>query len=112
MGKVMIRKCLHCGHEWCARVVMPMKCPFCQTKYWNSQKPAVDPKAMAHPKYDVSNLAVGDSLKFMFHSLPDGGVDEKTNRSMSTSIIQYGKRSGRQFGLIGRGANLIVTRLA
>lgn len=37
-------KCLHCGHEWAARVERSKKCPNikCQSKDWDKPKIAID----------------------------------------------------------------------
>ncbi len=30
--------CKKCGFSWLPRTEMPIKCPSCQSKYWNEEK--------------------------------------------------------------------------
>jgi len=41
-GEVIPRRvCLHCGNRWIPRVEVTVKCPSCNSPYWN-RRPAVE----------------------------------------------------------------------
>ncbi len=101
MTKILIHHCKRCQHEWTSKLVRTRQCPKCHAVYW---------WLPARRRYDVSGLAVGESLVLEWPVNLHGELDNIKTISMNSAVRNYGKRSDRKFYTMGTARGLLVRR--
>lgn len=115
---ISLVKCARCAHEWWPRTPEPPKrCAHCKALNW--QRPAHvkrEPVVSTRPpgavrKYPFHDLEVGASVLIELHRLPESGMpDRKKNQSIHCAVMNYARRSGRQYQRETTVSGIRVTR--